>query len=274
MPEKQSTDTPQPEKQCRICLDGTEVEVELGRLIRPCLCKGSMSYVHVKCLHRWRNSSISKTAFFSCPQCHYKYHFVRTRVVGIATNPLIIAAITTVIFTIIVLLSSFLTTYFISSLDEPRYSSFFFVSPFDIAQDLIRAAFRIMQDENSILSDPLLSSSFRRKTTGPMATPLPRARPGIIKWLIHRFILGLPIVGASSLVHMLLSMPLIGPVHWLARYRGNRNRRGNSRDIAAILVIVLLVAGAARAIYKVYELTQKMTKRLLTRAEDAILEVN
>ena len=31
------------EKQCRICLDGVEVERELGRLIRPCLCKGSIS---------------------------------------------------------------------------------------------------------------------------------------------------------------------------------------------------------------------------------------
>ena len=27
-----------PQKQCRICLDGPEVEGELGRLIRPCLC--------------------------------------------------------------------------------------------------------------------------------------------------------------------------------------------------------------------------------------------
>jgi E3 ubiquitin-protein ligase DOA10 len=30
------------QKQCRICLDGTNAESELGRLIRPCLCKGSI----------------------------------------------------------------------------------------------------------------------------------------------------------------------------------------------------------------------------------------
>jgi hypothetical protein len=36
--------TPVEEKQCRICLD-SEVE-ELGRLIRPCLCKGSISVSH------------------------------------------------------------------------------------------------------------------------------------------------------------------------------------------------------------------------------------
>lgn len=31
------------ERQCRICLDGADAERELGRLIRPCLCKGSIS---------------------------------------------------------------------------------------------------------------------------------------------------------------------------------------------------------------------------------------
>jgi hypothetical protein len=31
------------EKQCRICFDGANVEPEMGRLIRPCLCKGSIS---------------------------------------------------------------------------------------------------------------------------------------------------------------------------------------------------------------------------------------
>ena len=97
---------PEEEKQCRICLDGTESERELGRLIRPCLCKGSISvslpfwlmrkwswnpyntqYVHLKCLQRWRSMSSSKSAFFACPQCRYQYRFARTHVVGIATNP-------------------------------------------------------------------------------------------------------------------------------------------------------------------------------------------
>jgi hypothetical protein len=30
------------EKQCRICLAGPEEEAELGRLISPCLCRGSI----------------------------------------------------------------------------------------------------------------------------------------------------------------------------------------------------------------------------------------
>lgn len=31
------------QKQCRICLDGVDAEEELGRLIRPCLCRGTIS---------------------------------------------------------------------------------------------------------------------------------------------------------------------------------------------------------------------------------------
>ena len=93
------------EKQCRICLDGDDPE--LGRLIRPCLCKGSVSvsehvvvrvldgglnmlggqYVHVKCLHRWRITAAARSAFYQCPQCGYHYRFARTKVLGIASNP-------------------------------------------------------------------------------------------------------------------------------------------------------------------------------------------
>jgi E3 ubiquitin-protein ligase DOA10 len=34
------------ERQCRICFEGVEAERELGRLIRPCLCRGSISVCH------------------------------------------------------------------------------------------------------------------------------------------------------------------------------------------------------------------------------------
>ncbi|KAF9172368.1 hypothetical protein BGX21_011562 [Mortierella sp. AD011] len=43
------SDPPMDERQCRICLGGADEEDTLGRLISPCLCKGSMKYVHVEC---------------------------------------------------------------------------------------------------------------------------------------------------------------------------------------------------------------------------------
>ncbi|KIM75411.1 hypothetical protein PILCRDRAFT_827334 [Piloderma croceum F 1598] len=276
MPDQPETAPPVEEKQCRICLDGPDTT--LGRLIRPCLCKGSMTYVHVGCLKRWRDSSASKN-FFACPVCHYKYRLGRTRVVGIATNPVVVGALSSVVFTIIVFLSSYITTYFMSALDEPSWSSnsyfysYYYISPWDVGKDLIRAALRILKDENSFAFDEetLFTQSTPKVNVPPFVA---RAPPGILKRFLKRFILGLPVVGAGSLVQMMLSLPFLGPVHWLARYRGNRSRRGDSRDVAAMVVIVLLLVSAARALYKVYEFTQRLTQRILLRAEDAILEVN
>ena len=60
---------------CRICFSG----VEEGRLIRPCLCAGSMQYVHVHCLNEWRNQSANPRSFYECDQCNYKYNLERTK---------------------------------------------------------------------------------------------------------------------------------------------------------------------------------------------------
>ncbi|EIN14136.1 hypothetical protein PUNSTDRAFT_95736 [Punctularia strigosozonata HHB-11173 SS5] len=263
------------EKQCRICLDGEDPL--LGRLIRPCLCKGSITYVHVKCLQTWRMSSQSETAFFKCPQCGYRYRFARTRIVGMASNPVIIAAGSAILFTVLVLCSSFITTAFLSPFEDDidtrhsgttyYYSSYggFWTSPWDVGRDLIRAFLRILRDEPGIIDKTTLSSVRARSRAG--------SPPGLVWRLITRFLLGLPVVGAVSVVQLLLSMQLLGPVHWIARYRGNR-RRGDNRDVAALIVLALLIAGAARALYQVYRWTERWTKRLLLRAEDAILEVN
>ncbi|KAJ3475960.1 hypothetical protein NLI96_g11486 [Meripilus lineatus] len=243
------------EKQCRICLDGEDPD--LGRLIRPCLCKGSISYVHVKCLHRWRNASASPSAFYSCQQCGYRYHFARTRVVGIATNPVVVGTISAIVFTIIVLCSSFLTSSLLS--DEPS-ESYFFVTPWDIFRNLVNATVRILTD-GQMDGSSFLKSSSSTSTSGP---------PSLFRRFIRRFLLGLPVVGAGSVIHMLMSVPF--PMQWF-RYRARRGGR-DSRDIATLVVVVVVLFGAARALLKVYQLTENVVKRVLLRAEEAIVEVN
>ncbi|KAJ7783705.1 hypothetical protein DFH07DRAFT_788846 [Mycena maculata] len=267
------------ERQCRICLAGAE-ELTLGRLIKPCLCKGSISFVHVKCLRRWRTSSASRSAFFACPQCHYKYRFARTRIVGIATNPVIVGAISAILFTLLVLLSSAVTTYFMSWFEESSdsYASYYYtrssffgfgptfyvVSPLDVIRDLIRAALRILKDEDGE------ETIFGHGDT-QFGTPVPPSEPGLLKSFLRRFLIGLPLVGAGSIVHMLLSLQM--PLHLLTRYRTGNRRRDSSRDIASLIIIGLVLVGAARALVKVYGATQSLSKRILLRAEDAILEV-
>ncbi|RPD55843.1 zf-C3HC4-domain-containing protein [Lentinus tigrinus ALCF2SS1-7] len=245
-------------KQCRICLDGEDPE--LGRLIRPCLCKGSISYVHVKCLQRWRNTSASRSAFYACPQCGYHYHFARTRVVGIATNPVVIAALSTLFFTILVLMSSFVTTYFMGDDDEYTYTVWY---PYEVFRGLVRMTLGILVD------DRMLDANVMRSKAGIPRVMEPRKPPNLLQRLFTRFLLGLPVVGAGSIAHLLMSIPM--PFTWL-RFRTRRGTR-RSGDMVALIILAVVLAGAARALYKVYQLTERMTKRILLRAEDAILEV-
>lgn len=144
------------------------------------------------------------------------------------------------------MVASYITTFFISAFETPSYYQPFYSSPFAVAQDLVTAAFRVMKDGDmaSILEDNIRRPS---TTSTPGAPLVPRPRPGIIIRFIQRFIIGLPLVGAGSLVHLLLSVQYLAPVQWLARYRGSRSRRNSgSRDIAALIVISLLVVGALR----------------------------
>ncbi|KAF5385503.1 hypothetical protein D9757_005351 [Collybiopsis confluens] len=224
------------QKQCRICFEGADAEPD-SKFIRPCLCKGSMQYVHVHCLQRWRNSSQNRSAFYKCGQCGYDYRLARTRIVNIASNP-------GFLFTLLSIISSYVTTYTYSYFSGPSSSSFYissssywFYDPTEVLHDLVRASLGILQDEEGIFqSEPLLSREHSADAS--------QTTPGFLARFIQRFVIGLPLIGASSLIHMLVSLPLIGPLHWLARFRARR--RNNDRDISALIIAILIVVGAAR----------------------------
>jgi hypothetical protein len=55
------------ERQCWICFESS------GVLIAPCRCKGSVRFVHQKCLKEWLKTSADAIA---CPQCKFAYRFV------------------------------------------------------------------------------------------------------------------------------------------------------------------------------------------------------
>lgn len=76
-PDAQAGSASTSEKQCRICFSGPEEEDALGRLISPCMCAGSMRYVHVSCINAWRGTGANAKAFMECPQCHFRYQIRR-----------------------------------------------------------------------------------------------------------------------------------------------------------------------------------------------------
>jgi len=257
------------EKQCRICLQG--YDAALGRLIKPCKCDGSIRYVHVECLNRWRRASTSKSAFFECPQCHYRYAFARTRVVGLATSPLILSALSLNIFVVLVFLASFVGSFIVNRFDDSDdgYYSYWFYNPITAARDLITSAVHLADEVTGSSGVPTKKVDW--STGAPQAIPKP---PGIIGRLLQRFFLGLSVVGITSFAQWLWSMSLMGPMRFL-RLRGLRDRRerGGGGSVIAIIIAGFIVAGAVRALLQVYRLVERMTKQLLIRAEYTILEV-
>ena len=57
-------------KICKICF---EKEVKTNPLITPCLCEGTIKYVHQQCLKNWINSSNIRPELAKCEICKYKY---------------------------------------------------------------------------------------------------------------------------------------------------------------------------------------------------------
>ena len=86
------------EPMCRICL-GDE---EDGRLISPCLCKGSMRFVHVECLTMWRTSSANKESFFACDSCKYRYSFGRPAWASLLRSALCVHFVSLVLFLLLI----------------------------------------------------------------------------------------------------------------------------------------------------------------------------
>lgn len=208
-------------------------------------------------------------------------------------GPVVVAAVSAVIFTVIVYISSFITAaclgLFEQGVSEDSYVFSYYIYPIETLRDLVSSTLSILNDEFGIIDRP-----------EGLHHPVPLiAKPdSFVVRLVKKFVLGLPLVGIGSLIQMVLSMPILGPIQWLARYRSSRGRRGSTRDMTAIVVVGLMVIGAIRFIYhistlkptivlkytipsifyralaKVYNFTQKLTRRLLLRAEDIILEVS
>jgi RING-variant domain len=68
-----------------------------GKLFSPCKCAGSMKYVHVECLQRWRAEASNKSAYFRCEQCRYRYNLRRVTASGLLGSPCVLPLLTAVI---------------------------------------------------------------------------------------------------------------------------------------------------------------------------------
>ena len=176
--------------------------------------------------------------------------------------PVVIAAFSTAIFTLIVYLSSFLTSaclgLFEQGVSEGSYIFSYYFYPIDTFKELVSSTLSILNDEFGIIEH---RDGPRHSSQHPPA-PLSTKPDTLIVRLVKKFILGLPLVGIGSLIQMILSMPILGPVHWIARYRSSRGRRASTRDMTAIIVVGLMVIGALRFVYQPLHPQSQIIQRL------------
>lgn len=109
--------------------------------------------------------------------------------------------------------------------------------------------------------------------------------PSLLERIFLQMSLGASLVGMSSFLTLLLGISTWAPFHLnLGLGRGfarvaRRRARGSSgggggegEALVAVFLLVLVIVGIIRALFAVYSLTNYLSKRLLTRVEDIILD--
>ena len=87
---------------CRICFAGADA----GRLVSPCLCSGSMRYVHLDCLSQWRKISANPLSAYQCENCLYRYSFRRTLYATVLRSALVLHLVTFLLLLLILFAGS------------------------------------------------------------------------------------------------------------------------------------------------------------------------
>lgn len=76
----------------------------LGRFVAPCLCKGSVKYVHEGCIKEWRNANPNA---YTCGRCGYAYRLERLNWAQRLRSPLLALGITVSILVTTIFLLGF-----------------------------------------------------------------------------------------------------------------------------------------------------------------------
>ena len=104
------SDEAESEPICRICYATLEegLQAGLGRLVSPCLCVGSMRFVHTECLQQWRSMAANPRSFYTCDNCLFRYSFRRTSVAQVLRSVLVLHLITSLLLLLLLLLGALL----------------------------------------------------------------------------------------------------------------------------------------------------------------------
>ncbi|KAF9901793.1 hypothetical protein BX616_002145 [Lobosporangium transversale] len=225
---------PMEERQCRICLGGADEEDTLGRLISPCLCKGSMKYVHVE----WRTSFARYLA-----------------------HPLTVFILTIIVFATAVFAAGFamkLLLYLM--MDEPHE----FIYPVDIDDYDDDELIHLKESVVIFRTPDSLRAVFRIDKTHMVFGSFFVSIIGFLQLLLSTLWMG----GGGG-VFRIGGFGLGG-----GRRRGGRGAdRQREAGIGGVLMLMILVFGLFKSVYMTYQFVHRVSRRVLAKAEMMVLEV-
>lgn len=223
-----------PTPACRICLGGTEA----GRLISPCLCTGTMRFVHAECLNAWRAASSNPQSYYHCDQCRYRYSFGRTTYANILRSALVLH-----LFTIVAFLGTVVLCGHLAFLVEPLF----------------------MGDSGF--------TSFPEAWNDTLTEMLANGTDLEVEFVREKFIEPLSSVSIAGLnfLHLMVGLSLVGfagfvsmRIFWVPIFGGHAD---------GIEGPVIIVIGVVRVLCGIYYIFKALSGRLLHAAESCILEV-
>lgn len=219
-----------PPRTCRICLDEVEPtfeapnlstqylggkprvryvsdDPELGRLMRPCKCKGSQQYVHEGCLRAWRGASPSDRNLWQCPTCKYEYRLSSLKWSRWLNSGILRAFLTATVMVFALFILGFVADPIIN----------IWIDPAGAVVDVVRGGLDGFEE---------------------ILEYIPDDEPNT--WFVH-FSKGLLSLGLVGLIKMFFGM---GPLHWW-NLRVGGGRRGRGRDRLENVSWVLVALGVA-----------------------------
>ncbi|KIV84161.1 hypothetical protein PV11_06131 [Exophiala sideris] len=131
-----------PTRTCRLCLEDVPATVSLwppglptalqrpiveyksdedgyGRLLKPCLCRGGMRYIHEHCLKRSRTEVARPGSLWKCHQCGYQFNFNRLTVQKFLGGSLASGILTVLAMVLVMFLLGFVADPIINFYAEP-----------------------------------------------------------------------------------------------------------------------------------------------------------
>ncbi|KAF1351411.1 hypothetical protein BDV97DRAFT_369049 [Delphinella strobiligena] len=112
-----------------------------GRLLRPCLCKGTQKYVHEGCLTAWRlQNPMEKRNYWQCPTCKYNYRLERMTWGRLISSTASQVALTLAIFVV--------ATFLLGFFADPILN--LYVDPYGTLEDLADHGTHAMYEDEPV----------------------------------------------------------------------------------------------------------------------------